>query len=265
MVPRLPGLSRAGNTGACPRQSRGGGGPPVDDALPLLLLTRPEPQASRFAADLRARFGPGLTILRAPLMAAEFLDPPLPLDGLAGVVFTAETGVAGLARLTPRRDWPAHCVGAATARAARDAGFAVATEAAGDAAALAFRLKGNAGPLLWPRGEDVAAELPALLPGAEFRQAVVYRQAPRPLTEAALAALAGAAPVVLPLFSPRSARLVAAACPRRAAPLHVAAMSPAVAQAAEALAPARVVVARAPEAHAMLDAVAALIDAARSA
>ena len=203
-------------------------------------------------------------MVTSPLMATLFLSPVLSLEGVAGLVFTSETGVEGLTRLTDRRDLPAHCVGAGTARAAAAAGFAVATTGTGDAAALAKMMSAQDGPLLWLRGEAAAADLVALLAerGIEARAAVVYRQATKPPAPAVLSALEGDAPVLLPLFSPRSARLAAAAFPALRGNPWVAAMSPAVAEAALPLAPRRVVVAARPDAAAMLDAVAALIDAA---
>ena len=234
---------------------------------PILLLTRPAPQAERFADAARDRFGAGLRIVLSPLMAAEFLGPELPVQGLRGLVFTSETGVRGLARLTDRRDLPAHCVGPATARAAAAEGFAVATTGPGDAAALADLLARNAtGPLLWPRGAEAAVDIAARLDaaGVATRAATVYRQARRAPSPEAGAALAGAAPVILPLFSARSAALAADAWPARQAPLFVAAISPAVAAAAAALAPDRLIRADRPDAQAMLAAVAALLAAATS-
>lgn len=234
---------------------------------PVLLLTRPAPQAARFAATAREWFGAGLRIVQSPLMATEYLAPDLPLEGAAGLVITSESGVEGLARLTDRRDLPAHCVGAATARAARAAGLAVATIGSGDATGLAAALRGVADPLLWPRGAEVAVDLAALLArhGVAVNEVVVYRQAPQAPTGDATAAMAGPAPVILPLFSPRSARLAADAWPSRGAPLYVAAMSAAVAKAAAGLAPDRLIVAARPEAPAMLEAIAALIDASHAA
>jgi uroporphyrinogen-III synthase len=229
--------------------------------MPPVLLTRPAPQSARFAAALRDRLGDGLRIVISPLMAAEFLEPSLPIDGLRGLVFTSETGVAGFARLTERRDLPAHSVGRATADAARAAGLTVATEAGGDAGALTAALAGAEGPLLWPRGEDAAVDLVAALAPVQVRAAIVYRQAAQPATAEARALVAAETPFVLPLFSPRSAQLFAAALPDRRAPLFVAAMSDAVAAAARDLHPARIVVAGKPDAGAMVEALAVLIAA----
>lgn len=236
---------------------------------PVLLLTRPAAQAERFAAAAGARFGTGLRIVISPLTGPEFLSPDLPLDGVAGLVFTSETGVEGFARLVPGRAWPVHCVGAATARAAKAAGFPVAVTGPGDAAALADAVlaAGGAGPLVWPCGQEVAFDLAQRLTSAGLptRAAVVYRQAPRAANPAALAAVAGVAPVVAPLFSPAAATRLAEALPDRRAPLWLVAMSGAVAETATALTPARLVVAARPDADAMLEATAALIDAAQPA
>lgn len=238
----------------------------MNPELPILLLTRPAPQARRFAEAARDRCGAGLRIVLSPLMAPELLNPDLPLQGLRGLIFTSETGVEGFARLSGRRDLPAHCVGEATARAARDAGFAVATIGPGTAAALADLLAGAVeGPLLWPRGAEAAVDIAARLDaaGLPVRAATVYRQAPCPATPEAVSALAGSAPVILPLFSARSALLAAAAWPARQAPLFVAAISPAVAQAAARLAPDRMIPAARPDAEAMLEATVALLAAAQ--
>lgn len=233
---------------------------------PVLLLTRPAAQADRFAAAARARFGPALRIVISPLMAPDLLSPDLPREGLAGLVFTSETGVAGLVRLWPGCRLPAHCVGAGTAAAARAAGLAVATEGPGDGTGLVADLVAARvdGPLLWPRGQEAAVDIAAALTaaGIETRAAVVYRQVPAAPTDAALAVLGGPVPVLLPLFSPRSARLAAAALVPRRAPIWVAAISPAVADAAAGLAPGRLAVAARPGAAPMLDALADLIAAA---
>ena len=87
--------------------------------------------------------------------------------------------------------------------AAREAGFA-AIEGPGDAAGLTPMLTGLDNGWLHLRGTRVAAELP--VPGI-----VVYDQQALTLSAEAVAVLAGAAPVVLPLFSPRSAALAATA------------------------------------------------------
>lgn len=239
---------------------------------PVLLITRPEPGASRFAAAAAARWGEGLRIVVSPLMAPVWLNPPMPralASGTArGLVFTSAAGVEGLARLVPGLRLPAFCVGAATARAAAAAGHAA--EVAGpDAAALVAALAARRppGPLVHARGAetrgDVAARLVAA--GVPVEEAVVYDQVPRPLTDAARTALAGGAPVIAPLFSPRSARLLAAAAADAAAPILLAAISPVALAAAGGLAARKALVADSPDAESLSLCVDTLLAAGRRA
>jgi uroporphyrinogen-III synthase len=241
------------------RQSRA---PARAPPLPPLLLTRPAAQGDRFAGLLRTRFGTDLRILLSPLIAPEFLSPPLPVDP-AGLLFTSESGVAGLARLWRGGTRPAWCVGDRTAAAARAAGFE-ARSAAGDAAALVAMLAAEAPPglLLYARGRDSRGDVAGALvrQGLRVAEAIVYAQVEQPLSAAARALLCGAAPVAVPLFSPRTAGLLAAAitADRLPAPVWIAALSPAVAEAAAAARPARLVIARRPDAPAMVEALAGL-------
>ena len=84
-----------------------------------------------------------------------------------------------------------------------------------------------------------------------------------PLTEAALKALAGRGPVILPLFSPRSARLLSAEAGQARAPLWLVPISPA-AGAEWRAAQARLAVAPTPDAAGILRAIATLLDCAGS-
>ncbi|QYZ69862.1 uroporphyrinogen-III synthase [Neotabrizicola shimadae] len=207
-------------------------------ALPLpVLVTRPEPQASRFAADFRARLGDSVRVVLSPLMAPVFLSPPLPMA--KALVLTSESAVQALPGLSgplPRR---AFCVGGRTAEAAHAAGLE-AMSAEGDAAALAALILSASpeGPLLWLRGEDTAGDLAGTLAraGVRLEQAVVYRQDPQPLSPTAQALLRGPDPVIVPLFSPRTAGLFAEAAIGGTAPLHLCSMSAAVDRAASDLA-----------------------------
>lgn len=226
---------------------------------PTLLLTRPEPAATRFAAQVRGAFGNGLAIVVAPLMAPVFLDAALP-GGWDGTLFTSETGVRGLALLTAQRGM-AICVGPRTAAAAQAAGWQ-ARALGGDAEGLVAAL--GAAPLtgrwLHARGREAAGKLAERLraAGMTVTEAVVYAQEPQPLTPQARALLDGTAPVQVALFSPRSARLFLAQARDARAPLHIAAISAATAQAVEPLAPRRVEIAATPDAPGMLAALARL-------
>ncbi len=196
--------------------------------MPLrLLITRPEPAATRFATELRAEF-PGAEVLVSPLMRIAYGGTLPALVPGEVLIFTSRHGVEGFCRLSSRRDLPACVVGEATAAEARQHGFAVIAVAE-DAEGLIGRLATEemAGPFLHARGAHVAADIVGALrqAGHAAREAVVYDQQALPLSDAARTMLEGDAPVILPLMSPRSAVLFfdAAGTPR--APLFVAAIS----------------------------------------
>lgn len=236
----------------------------LDPFRPTLLLTRPEPASARFAGDFRARFGAKWPILRAPLTGLRFLPAAPPPGDIRNVIVTSRSAVAALARLAPMRDLRAWCVAAGTAAEARAAGFEAVT-GPGDAPGLARLLAKAlpAGRVYYPRGADVAHDMTKMLSsaGIETIEAVVYAQEPIAPTAAARRLMAGSAPVLLPLFSPRAARLVAGAYALPRAPLRIAAMSASVAGAAAALAPDRLAIAGRPDPEAMLDALAELFAA----
>ena len=218
-----------------------------------LLITRPEPAASRLAEALR-RAMPEVGIHVSPLMRIVHGGTLPPLSGDEVLILTSRHGVEGLCRLTPRRDLRAYAVGEATAAAARCHGFA-AVAAGGDAAALLELLErdGVTGPFLHPRGEHVAADIAGALRarGHTASEVVVYDQRPQPLDATARALLAGDAPVVVPLMSPRSAALFFEAAGTIRAPLHVAAISAAAARGVPEGAARAVSVAESPDAAAM--------------
>ncbi len=231
-------------------------------ARPTLLLTRPAAASARFAERFAARFGPDWPVVTSPLTVLRFRDVPPPLDGVRTLVFTSEAGVEAFARLTVRRDFAAWCVGPRTAEQARAVGFAV-REGPGDAGALirAMVAARPAAPCLHVRGLHVAGDIADALNsvGIETLSAVLYDQAEEPMNTAASALLSGSRPVLLPLFSPRSARLLRVALPAAPAPLAVVAMSAAVADAVHGMGPEHLRVAARPDAGGMLDALGELI------
>ncbi|SCY81190.1 uroporphyrinogen-III synthase [Paracoccus tibetensis] len=215
---------------------------------PPLLLTRPEADARRFAALL-----PGWPAVIAPILRIE----PVAHDAQAlaeapGLVFTSAHAVPAAGA---GRGRPAICVGAQTGAAARAAGFSV-TEGQGTAASLLPLIAAASVPLIHPHGRHLARALP--VPGM-----VVYDQVPQPLGAEAEALLAGAAPVILPVFSPRSARLLAEAVATARAPLWLAAISAAADDAFAAPAAQRAL-APAPSAAGMVAAIRGLAAAERS-
>lgn len=231
---------------------------------PTILLTRPAAQSTRFADALRQRFA-GIRIVSSPLIAPRFLSPPLPDRNWTALILTSETAALAARRIVadgaalPRT---AFCVGDRTAEAAHAAGFEPLS-AQGDADTLvALILSHNPqSPLLHLQGQhsrgDIAKRL--ISAGIETDQVIVYAQDAQSLTPEAMQILTGAAPVIAPLFSPRTAQILGSECARinLTAPLTIVALSSAVATAAAPLTAHTSIAARA-DAEAMLDAIASL-------
>jgi uroporphyrinogen-III synthase len=129
-----------------------------------LLVTRPQPDAARTAAALRAR---GHETIVAPLVTIEHSAPAIgvghPWDA---VLLTSANAARALAEHPQRADIVAHpvfTVGRQSGAAARIAGFADITTADGNASdlvrLLASRFAGSAARLLYLAGEDRAADL----------------------------------------------------------------------------------------------------------
>ncbi|WP_410217124.1 uroporphyrinogen-III synthase [Paracoccus sp. (in: a-proteobacteria)] len=215
---------------------------------PTLLLTRPEEDSLRLAASF-----PGWPVIISPVLRIVPVDHDRSvLERAQGLVFTSAhaVGPAG-----PGRGRPALCVGGRTAQAAHEAGYAV-MQGNGFAESLLPLIAASPVPLLHPQGQHVAHRLP--VPGV-----VVYDQLPQPLTATAQALLAEKAPVVVPVFSPRSARLLSAQAGQAQAPLWLAAISEA-ARAAWNAPCAREIVAAEPSVQAMHRAIAQIAEAEQS-
>jgi uroporphyrinogen-III synthase len=91
-----------------------------------LVVTRPEPAASataRLAEDL------GMTVIAVPLFGIEAVDWEAPdTSEFDALLLTSANAVRhGGVQLDRLRDLTAHCVGEATAAAAREAGFTIGT------------------------------------------------------------------------------------------------------------------------------------------
>lgn len=178
-----------------------------------ILVTRPEQDAAATAARLRDL---GHDTLIMPLMAVRFLPgPPLDLAGVQAFLVTSANGARALAARQAGSNipLPVLAVGDATARAARDLGFADVESAGGDVDDLARlaveRLRPGDGALLHVAGSKVAGDLAGMLAqaGYTYRRSVLYDARPvAALPQAAQAAIADGAAGVL-LYSPRTAAL----------------------------------------------------------
>lgn len=219
-----------------------------------LLLTRPQENAETFAKAAEwvgdVVISPLIEIVLRPF------TPPLPGEG---VIFTSQRGVHAMQAVTDARDASVWCVGPGTQAAARAAGFEHVHQGAGTAEALiaALRAAPPSCPLVHLHGAHVVTDLAGRLSDAGLcaRGVVAYDQFERPLTDAACRCLQTEGNVVLPLFSPRSARLFANAwrgLPVRQARLHVLAISDAAARGLEGVPLASLHVAATPDLPGML-------------
>ena len=227
--------------------------------MPALIVTRPKEQAQAFADELRRRHDGPLEIILSPLLSVAFLSPDLPKA--EAMIFTSANGVAAAQKLGLAMGQTAWCVGDKTALAARHAGFE-AISCGGDAETLVATLRkaAPAGTLLHLRGEHTTGDIANRLrkAGIQVEEAVGYTQEAQSLTQAAIQALGGKDPVVLPLFSPRTATILA----RQGtitAPLHIVAISDNVMKAAQSLTAKQRHIAAEPSGEAMISKVLAFL------
>jgi uroporphyrinogen-III synthase len=130
-----------------------------------ILITRPEPRASRTKAALETA---GRTGLAAPLFTIMAMPGPRPTGHFAALIVTSVNGAAGLSPASAdlSADMPVFAVGDATAEAVRAGGFANVQSASGDNRALARLVLSQVAPkvrLLLATGEDHKPDLPAAL------------------------------------------------------------------------------------------------------
>ena len=230
-----------------------------------LMITRPLEDAAPLAEELA---GLGIESMVEPLLSIELSDAGIPdLSGVQALLLTSANGVRAYCALARERRLPVYAVGDATARAAKDVGFATVISAAGDVASLAAlvrdKLKPRDGALVHVAGSNVAGDLAGLLgqAGFEYRRAQLYhaRKAVA-LSPVAMRALEGGSLDGVVLYSPRTAEsfvdlLTKAGAADLAKRLIAFCLSDAVANSAGALAWSRVVVAATPDQAALIKSV----------
>ena len=138
---------------------------------PTVLVTRPQPDASRFAAAVAAR---GWTPVVAPLLTIERRDIGVRLEDFAAVAFTSSNGV----RAAPSPfGWRGitFCVGPTTAATAAAAGWSSIVAAEGDVDSLArvvadaLHSRAVSASVLHLSGADAAGDLVSALTAAGLR------------------------------------------------------------------------------------------------
>ena len=195
---------------------------------PTLILTRPVESAERFAQELSINMKARLDLLFSPLLEIVDLHVKVDLTAYAAVIFSSSNGV----RFAPdggRR--VAYCIGQKTTGAAQRRGWD-ARLMGSTAEQLVQNLAQTSleGPILHLAGVhqrgDVAGKLKSA--GIEVHTVIVYDQRALSLTSEAKHAISSVEPCILPVFSPRTAEILAS---QIADPRHVIAiaLSPSVA------------------------------------
>lgn len=176
-----------------------------------IWITRAQPGADVTAERVRAL---GHDAVVAPLLAVRVMpDVNVDLGGVAALAFTSANGVRAFADASGERNLKVFAVGAATAQAARAAGFKAVLSADGDVEALADGIAARRGELrgavLHPGAAEPAGDLAGALEkhGVEARRLILYETAPVDLGAAQAVAL-GRSDAVL-LHSPRAAQVLA--------------------------------------------------------
>ena len=178
----------------------------------ILLLTRPAAAGTAFVSSLTPGLRARARIVLSPLIDIIPLVQSVDTGDARGLVFSSAQGVRIFAGVNPTRVLPCYCVGTATTKAAIEAGFSA--ECAGHTADdLVANLTGRGpdAPLLHLAGLHVRGEVAERLTAAGIttQRIAIYDQPERLLTEKARSALDGELPVILTLFSPRTAQLFA--------------------------------------------------------
>lgn len=220
---------------------------------PLVLITRPQPEADEFARAVRAL---GYDTLCEPLL--EIRNFPVNCEG--EYVAVLATSPQALNADLPK-EIPLFVMGQASVEKARQLGFKTIFSADGDFTRFVALVAGNvpAGShVLYLRGDVTRHDMKAALMGYEISDQIAYRaEAGHGLSLAAREALAQGCVHVVTLFSPRTAGLFQnfvqkEGLTEKMAGISLLCLSPAVLDSCDAFAWARTGVAPAVDSEGML-------------
>jgi uroporphyrinogen-III synthase len=188
-----------------------------------VLITRPLAQAEAFAQALYFAHGAKVQTVISPLIEIVPLPVTENFADVSHVVFTSVNGVAAADRIGVPTSIVAWCVGTKTAEMAETAGFDVRIAGGtSDSLAALIVAESPTGRMVHVRGRHVAGQLIENLAdaGITCETTIAYDQIASPLTQAAVDLLRGQDPVIVPLFSPRTAKLFTETADVNA-PLHL--------------------------------------------
>lgn len=177
---------------------------------PIILLTRPKKQSAQF----RELLGENVDVVESPVIEIKYFSTKIEPDKYSALIFTSQNAIHSVSDKIDLAGRHAFAVGQKTAELARSFGMSVASSD-GDADRL-VRLIAHAKPsgkLLLVRGKHAAGNIVDKLGncGLETDSAITYAQEPAGLNSDAIAVLQAQRPVILPLFSARSALILSQA------------------------------------------------------
>lgn len=231
----------------------------MTQALPLLLVTRPNGQA-RALAD---RFNRHAEVIISPLISVVPLAAKPDYTNVSGLIVTSANAARIATGAGLPLELPMYVVGNRTADVLRSAGNDVQLVAQ-DADHLVSELIGSRvdGPLVHVHGAYTRGNIAQRLShsGIKTEGVCIYTQDLQPLTEAAQTVLNGERRVIVPLYSPRTAGQFVRENTGHA-PLEIIAMSQAVADELPQRPDWNVTVLEAPDGNTMENTIAGRIDA----
>ncbi|RPE64750.1 uroporphyrinogen-III synthase [Pacificibacter maritimus] len=230
------------------------------DVLPnTVLITRPQDDGVLLAEKIQQRCRDAQVIV-APVLKIEPVHFELPSMKIDAIVLTSKHGVeAAAARCL---DVPIFCVGDGTQRAAVQAGLNAVSAEGTWVELVALIRKSPCKKLLYIRGEHVRVDLCAQLAaaGLETYSVVAYRQIACRFSADVRQEIALQQSIVLPLFSPRSAKIVSQNLDPYTGEITLISLSQAVADAWSGPMASKVICAKVPNSGAMFDLIVSQLD-----
>lgn len=225
------------------------------DHDPKIILTRPEPGLTKFSGQLAQEI-PSANVYCEALQVIDFIPYQGDLTRYSGFVFTSSNGVRAAKRwnLPSRLGFGVGKVTTELARSYCDPVF----DGGSDVEALIALIESMTpeGPLLHIRGRVSIGNLATRLSeiGIETHEAIGYEQNVCTPSDVLIQLLQGGKPMILPLFSPKSAEILKTLSTNREH-WHVIAMSQAVAEIFDANDVLKLEIAQKPNGAAMLNCV----------
>ncbi|MBL4768490.1 MAG: uroporphyrinogen-III synthase [Rhodobacteraceae bacterium] len=229
-----------------------------------LLMTRPNAASVRFVGQLPDTVRAHLNVCYAPLIRIAPLVDQITLGNTSALIFTSANAVELASALVSDRTLPVFCVGTATTQAAKNAGWTA--QFAGTTANALIKMLTTlrpVGPMLHLCGVHTRGDIPKRLTtaGIKTTSLAIYDQITEPLTDQANAVLKGMFPVIVPLFSPRTARQFANLATIQA-PIWLAALSKEVTKPLNSLDYQKILVCDQPDSASMCRTIERLVNAA---